>query len=75
LLDPSLRLPRRQTPRARVAPGSVAVAGEYTGIYPGASPGGWHLIGHTDLPLFDLGATPPARLAPGGRVRFVVRGR
>ncbi len=75
LLDPSLRLPRRHAPRARVAPGSVAVAGEYTGIYPWASPGGWHLIGHTDEPLFDLEATPPARLAPGGRVRFVVRDR
>lgn len=75
LLDPSLRLPRRHTPRARVAPGSVAIAGEYTGVYPRASPGGWHLIGHTDLPLFDLEATPPARLAPGGRVRFVARDR
>ena len=75
LLDPSLRLPRRHAPRARVAPGSVAIAGEYTGVYPWASPGGWHLIGHTDLPLFELGATPPARLAPGGRVRFVARHR
>ena len=75
LLDESLRLPRRHAPRARVAPGSVAIAGEYTGIYPWASPGGWHLIGHTDVSLFDLEATPPARLAPGGRVRFVARDR
>jgi KipI family sensor histidine kinase inhibitor len=71
LLDPSLRVPRRQTPRPRVPPGSVAIAGEYTGVYPWASPGGWHLIGRTDVALFDLDADPPARLAPGDRVRFV----
>lgn len=74
LLDPRLRLPRRATPRPKVAPGSVAIAGEYSGIYPWASPGGWHIIGRTDLSLFDLGATPPARLAPGTRVRFVRQG-
>jgi KipI family sensor histidine kinase inhibitor len=75
LLDPALRLPRRRTPRPVVAPGSVAIAGEYTGVYPWASPGGWHLIGHTDERLFDVEATPPARLAPGTRVRFVERHR
>ena len=74
LLDPAIRVPRRQTPRPRVAPGSVAIAGEYTGIYPWASPGGWHVIGHTDVTLFDLAADPPARLAPGMRVRFVAEG-
>jgi KipI family sensor histidine kinase inhibitor len=73
-LDPRLRLPRRATPRSRVPPGSVAIAGEYSGIYPWASPGGWHIIGRTDLSMFDLGATPPARLAPGARVQFVRRG-
>jgi KipI family sensor histidine kinase inhibitor len=73
-LDPRLRLPRRATPRPRVVPGSVAIAGDYSGIYPWASPGGWHIIGRTDLSLFDLDATPPARLAPGARVRFVRRG-
>jgi len=73
-LDPRLRLPRRATPRAKVPPGSVAIAGEYSGIYPWASPGGWHIIGRTDLDLFDLGATPPARLTPGTRVRFESRG-
>jgi KipI family sensor histidine kinase inhibitor len=71
LLDASLRLPRRATPRTRVPAGSVAIAGEYTGIYPAASPGGWHLIGRTDVTLFDVAAEPPARLAPGTRVRFV----
>jgi KipI family sensor histidine kinase inhibitor len=73
LLDTSLRLPRRTTPRTRVPAGSVAIAGEYTGIYPAASPGGWHLIGRTDVTLFDAGADRPARLAPGVRVRFVPR--
>lgn len=71
LLDPSLRLPRRTTPRAQVPPGSVAIAGEYTGIYPWASPGGWHLIGRTDVAMFDPGARQPARFMPGMRVRFV----
>lgn len=52
-------------------PGSVAIAGEYSGIYPWASPGGWHIIGRTDMAMFDLSATPPAKLAPGARVRFV----
>jgi KipI family sensor histidine kinase inhibitor len=70
-LDPRLRLPRRATPRPNVSPGSVAIAGEYTGIYPWASPGGWHIIGRTGMPLFDPDATPPARLTPGTRVRFV----
>ena len=73
LLDPSLRVPRRRTPRPRVAPGSVAIAGEFTGVYPWASPGGWHLIGRTDATLFDLDVDPPARLGPGARVRFVAQ--
>ena len=72
LLDESLRLPRRVQPRPRVPRGSVAIAGEYTGIYPWASPGGWHLIGRTEITLFDLDEHPPARLEPGTRVRFVV---
>jgi KipI family sensor histidine kinase inhibitor len=70
-LDPLLRLPRRDTPRARVPAGSVAIAAEQAGIYPQTSPGGWHLLGRTDVPLFDPGREPPALLAPGDRVRFV----
>lgn len=70
-LDPSLRVTRRATPRPRVPPGAVAIAGEYTGVYPWPSPGGWHLIGRTDVSLFDVSATPPARVLPGDRVRFV----
>jgi 5-oxoprolinase (ATP-hydrolysing) subunit B len=73
MLDEQLRLPRRVTPRTSVPAGSVAIAGEYSGIYPWASPGGWHIIGHTDMTMFDLDTNPPARLAPGTRVRFVTR--
>ena len=70
-VDTRLRMPRRATPRPKVPPGSVAIAGEYSGIYPWASPGGWHLIGRTDVRLFDPERDPPALLAPGARVRFV----
>ena len=71
-LDPALHLPRRDSPRARVPAGSVAVAADLAGIYPRATPGGWHLLGTTDAVLFDESAEPPALLAPGDRVRFVV---
>lgn len=67
-LPPLLHLPRRATPRTRVPEGSVAIAGEYAGIYPTASPGGWHLLGHTDAVLFDVHRTQPALLPPGTRV-------
>jgi inhibitor of KinA len=70
-LPAALRLPRRDTPRLRVPVGSVAIAGAQTGIYPQASPGGWHLLGRTDFPLFDSSQNPPARLQPGMQVRFV----
>lgn len=69
-LDPSLHLPRRGDPRTRVPPGSVAIAGPYSAVYPRPSPGGWHLIGTCDTPLWDPAADPPAILAPGARVRF-----
>jgi KipI family sensor histidine kinase inhibitor len=68
--DPALRVPRRDTPRTRVPAGSVALAGEFTGVYPRAGPGGWQLIGRTDAVLWDLSREPPALLAPGTRVRF-----
>jgi len=70
-LDPQLRLPRRTEPRTRVPAGTVAVADEYTGIYPSPSPGGWHLLGTTTLTLWDPTADPPTRLRPGTAVRFV----
>ena len=69
-IDRTLRLPRRDTPRIRVPAGSVAIADEYTGIYPRSSPGGWHLIGTTDLAVWDLERDPVTWLSPGTRVRF-----
>jgi KipI family sensor histidine kinase inhibitor len=71
-LDPALRVPRRDTPRTSIPAGSVGLAGDQTGIYPSASPGGWRLIGRTEVTLFDPARDPPALLAPGGRVRFTV---
>jgi KipI family sensor histidine kinase inhibitor len=72
-LDPALQLPRLDSPRGSVPAGSVAIAAEYTGIYPRSTPGGWRLIGRTDADLFDLDRSPPALLTPGTRVRFVSR--
>ncbi|MEU6818725.1 allophanate hydrolase subunit 1 [Streptomyces sp. NPDC046860] len=63
-------VPRRATPRTAVPPGSVALAGPYTGVYPRSSPGGWQLIGRTDAVLWDTAREPAALLAPGTRVRF-----
>ncbi|MFB7516529.1 allophanate hydrolase subunit 1 [Streptomyces sp. NPDC056144] len=67
-------VPRRATPRTAVPAGSVALAGPYTGVYPRSSPGGWQLIGTTDVVLWDAGRTPAALLAPGTRVRFTAEG-
>lgn len=73
--DPLLDVPRLQTPRTEVPAGSVAVAAGYCGIYPRAAPGGWNLLGRTELELFDVERDPPALLAPGTRVRFEAVGR
>ena len=70
-LDPALHLPRRTQPRPRVPAGSVAIAGAQTGVYPLVTPGGWHIIGHTDAVMFDPPRDPPAILRPGDKVRFV----
>jgi KipI family sensor histidine kinase inhibitor len=64
-------VPRRATPRTRVPPGSVALAGEFSGVYPRESPGGWQLIGRTDVEVFAIDREPAALLRPGIRVRFV----
>ena len=69
-LDAELQAPRLPTPRPRVAAGSLAIGGPYTGIYPSASPGGWRLIGRAAVRLFDVEAEPPVLLSPGDRVRF-----
>ncbi|MEN8661899.1 MAG: 5-oxoprolinase subunit PxpB [Lentimonas sp.] len=78
-LDSRLHLHRRASPRNHIAPGSVAIGGSHAGIYSVASPGGWHILGHTDYPLFQADqakvdipeATAVFALAPGDRVKFV----
>ena len=68
--DERLRVPRRDEPRTTVPVGAVGLAGEFSGVYPRSSPGGWQLIGSTDAPLWDPDRDPPALLLPGGTVRF-----
>lgn len=67
----ALQVPRRATPRTRVPAGAVALADQWSGIYPRIGPGGWQLIGTTTAALWDLDQHPPALLQPGQRVRFV----
>ncbi|WP_440710316.1 5-oxoprolinase subunit B family protein [Herbiconiux sp. YIM B11900] len=69
--DEPLTVPRRETPRTAVPAGSIALAAGFCGIYPRASPGGWHLIGTTEVRLWDASRAQPALLAPGTRVRFI----
>lgn len=69
-LPAELAVPRRDSPRPRVPAGAVGLAGEYSGVYPSPSPGGWRLIGRTDAVLFDPAVSPPALLTPGTWVRF-----
>ncbi len=68
--DSRLVVPRRAEPRTRVPPGAVGLAGEFSGIYPRTSPGGWQLVGRTDLQTWRADRDPPALLRPGVRVRF-----
>jgi KipI family sensor histidine kinase inhibitor len=67
-----LRQPRLDSPRTSVPAGSVALAGEFTSVYPRSSPGGWRLIGRTDTVMFDPHREPAALFAPGDRVQFEV---
>lgn len=69
-LDARLSLPRRASPRKQVPAGSVAIAELQTAIYPSATPGGWHLIGRTDVKLFDPGSESPSLFRVGDTVRF-----
>ena len=69
--DDRLHVPRRSTPRTKVPTGAVGLAGEFAGVYPRESPGGWQLLGHTPVRTWDLDRDPPALLLPGVRVRFV----
>jgi len=68
--DPRLAVPRRSEPRSSVPAGAVGLAGEFTGIYPRRSPGGWQLIGHTDVVMWDIDRPNPALLTPGMWVQF-----
>lgn len=69
-LPKELETPRLATPRRRVPPGSVGIAGRQTGVYPFATPGGWRLIGRTPMNMFRRGPRPSSALAIGDRVRF-----
>ncbi|WP_210602771.1 urea amidolyase family protein [Brevibacterium oceani] len=73
--DDLFDVPRRSSPRTRVPVGAVALAGEFTGVYPRSSPGGWQLIGRTDATLWDLDREPPALFVPGTIVTFTDAGR
>jgi KipI family sensor histidine kinase inhibitor len=70
-LPARLHLPRRASPRTKVPAGAIAIAGAQTGIYPQASPGGWHILGTTASRLFDTDQWPPALLSAGDTVRFM----
>lgn len=71
VVDERIAMPRRETPRLAVPAGSVGIAGLQTGVYPLQSPGGWRLVGRTDVALFDAGKIPPTLVQPGDTVRFV----
>jgi inhibitor of KinA len=73
VLDPRIIAPRLLRPRERVPAGSVAVADGQTSVYPFESPGGWRLIGRTDVRIFDRTKDPPVLIRPGDRVRFAAR--
>jgi KipI family sensor histidine kinase inhibitor len=69
--EASLDLPRRGTARTAVPSGAVALAGEFSAVYPRTSPGGWQLIGRTDVPMWSIDRDPPALAPAGTRIRFV----
>jgi inhibitor of KinA len=70
-VDDRIAMPRLDTPRMRVRAGSVGIAGRQTGIYPCDTPGGWRIVGHTDIKTFDATAPKPFLFKPGQRVKFV----
>lgn len=70
-LDPALTVPRLDTPRVRIPADAIGLAGGATCVYPTVSPGGWRLIGHTDMVLFDPERDRPALFAAGDAVQFV----
>ena len=70
-VDETIAVPRKPTPRLRVAAGSVGIAGQQTGVYPLDAPGGWHIIGRAGVTPFEPERVPPSLFAPGDEVRFV----
>ena len=72
-LPKELTTPRLESPRKKVPKGSVAIGGSHTGVYPFETPGGWRIIGHTDLEIFDATSTELSKLAIGDHVRFVAQ--
>ena len=73
-LDPLLAWPRRGSPRLKVAEGAVIIGGTQAGVMPMTAPSGWHIIGHTDVKLFDAEADTPVLLRPGDKIRFQIAG-
>ncbi|WEZ86078.1 5-oxoprolinase subunit PxpB (plasmid) [Rhizobium sp. 32-5/1] len=73
-LDPAIAMPRRDSPRARVSAGAVIIGGSQTGVMPTTAPSGWHIIGQTEIKLFDPDRVEPALLAPGDIIQFTVAG-
>ncbi|OHV74523.1 allophanate hydrolase [Mesorhizobium sp. LCM 4576] len=73
-LDPRLTWPRRKNPRLKVAEGAVIIGGAQAGIMPMTAPSGWHIIGHTDVRLFDIEAQSPVLLRPGDKIQFEIAG-
>lgn len=72
-LHPSIHTARRATPRLKIPAGSVGIGGSQTGVYPGESPGGWQILGNTDLPFFDMNRAEPSLFLPGDQLRFVAK--
>lgn len=70
-LNKQLFTPRRSEPRLKVPKGSVAIGADQTAIYPADSPGGWHIIGRTDIPLFDATQKSPCLIQPGDTLEFI----
>ncbi|MFD0360377.1 allophanate hydrolase subunit 1 [Nocardia sp. GCM10030253] len=73
--DGRLTVPRRDESRTAIPAGAVALAGGYTAVYPRSTPGGWQLIGSTDLEMWDVDREPPAIIRAGAAVRFVNAGK
>ncbi|RUW91862.1 5-oxoprolinase subunit PxpB [Mesorhizobium sp. M7A.F.Ca.US.010.02.1.1] len=71
-LDPLLAWARRSTPRLKVTEGAVIIGGAQAGIMPMTAPSGWHIIGHTDVKLFNAEAELPVLLRPGDKIRFAI---